>query len=497
MDFFTGIVIAVLIGYSLLKETLEESHQKKIAREYAEKVEKNARDKANAERQKEIEQQQALEAALKDEKRRPFKTSMDCFREQYVSYTRIKTYNSCPFRFKLIYLDKREKSSTGFLNTSKGTAFHIAVERYFKKYFGKVIKTIDYKEIVEEAFHCGYLEKTKYYWGIAQKEIVRRKRKIFRDNVKFFCKTFPEGVEIVAVEQELSFKVNNIKFYGIVDLILRYPDGHLEIVDCKTGIRLPIKEQLEIYSIPFTQGKNCSSISFRVICVDRQSHYRWSQNKEEMNKSSRDILSIVNTIINDNSFVPCIGSHCKNCSMRDVCKYSENYEKNGEISNRHNKLTRLTYIYEWKQGVMPPKSVKSKLNKGSTKRRDQGLCYSLSRAKFKYECFKTRRPIQVGEFHFVNHSSKRYSIEAFKDLYPERAEQLMEKRNQASIAKRKDQGLSYSMCQAKGGYKCHHTGRHIHIGEYHFVNHKGKRLCVDAFKELYPERAKQLKQKSK
>lgn len=131
------------------------------------------------------------------------------------------------------------------------------------------------------------------------------------------------------------------------------------------------------------------------------------------------------------------------------------------------------------------------------KRRDQGLSYSLSQAKNKYECFKTRRPIQVGEYHFVNHSGKRFSIEAFKELYPERAKQLMEKRNQASVAKRRDWGLSYSMCRAKGEYKCHHTERHIHTGEYHFVNHHGKRLCVYAFKELYPEWAKQLKQKSK
>lgn len=122
------------------------------------------------------------------------------------------------------------------------------------------------------------------------------------------------------------------------------------------------------------------------------------------------------------------------------------------------------------------------------KRRDQGLSYSLSQAKNKYECFKTRRPIQVGEYHFVNHSGKRFSIEAFKELYPERAKQLMEKRKQAPVTKRRDQGLSYSMCRAKGEYKCHHTERHIHTGEYHFVNHHGKRLCVDAFKELYPER---------
>lgn len=438
MDFFTGIVIAVLIGYPLLKETLEESHKKKIAREYEERVEKIARDKANAKRQKEIEQQQALEAALEKEKRRPFKTVLDCFRAQYVSYTRIKTYNSCPFRFKLIYLDKHETSSTGFLDYSKGTAFHIAVAQYLTKYLGKVIPKLDYKEIVDEAFRLRYLRKTEWHWSPNRKEFENKKRRIFRDNAKFFCKTFPENVEIVAVEQVLSFTVDKVKFYGIVDLVFRYPDGHLEIVDYKTGIRLPIKEQLEIYSIPFAQGKNCSTISFRVICVDRQSHYRWSQNKEEMNKSSRDILSIVNTIINDNSFVPCIGSHCKNCSVRDVCKYSENYKKNGEISNKHNKLTRLTSIYEWKQGVRPPKSVKSKLNKGSNKKRDQGLSYSLSRAKSKYECYKTMRPIQIGEYHFVNHKGKRYCVDSFRELYPEHGDELIKKnRDKLTLAKQK------------------------------------------------------------
>ncbi len=425
MDFFTGIVIAALIGYSIF----EERAQEKAAREQAERTEKIARDKADAERQKKIERQQALEAALERKERRPFKTAVDCFKKQYVSYTRIATYNSCRYRFKLVYLDKHTPGFSGFLNYSKGTSFHIAVEKCLKKYLGEIISKLDYKEIVDEAFRLRYLRKTEWNWSPMRKIFQNRRRKIFRDNAKFFCKTFPESVEIVAVEQELSFTVEKVKFFGIVDLILKYPDGHLEIVDYKTGNRLPIKEQLEIYSIPFTKGKNCSSISFRVICVDRQSHYRWSQNKEEMVKSSRDILSIVNTIINDNSFVPCIGSHCKNCSVRDVCKYSENYEKNGEKSNRHNKLTRLSSIYEWKQGVIPPKSVNSKSNKPSTQRRGQGLSFSLSRAKSKYECYKTARPIRIGEYHFVNHGGKRYCIDAFRELYPEHTVELIKKNN--------------------------------------------------------------------
>jgi len=51
----------------------------------------------------------------------------------------------------------------------------------------------------------------------------------------------------------------------------------------------------------------------------------------------------------------------------------------------------------------------------------RGLSYSLSQAKNKYECLKTGKPIQVGEYHFVNHSGKRYSVDAFTELYPERA----------------------------------------------------------------------------
>jgi len=374
MSLSAGIFIAVLIGYQIFKEIFQESPEQKAVREAAEQERQKKLLEAMEAAQKERERQQVLEAALEEGKRKPFETAVDCFKEQYASYARISTYNSCPCRFKLIYLDKHTPCSSGFLNHSKGKAFHRAVEKYFKKYLGEIITKLDYREIVNEAFNLRYLRKTEWYWSIERKELENRKRKIFRDNARFFCKTFPESVEIVAVEQKLSFTVDKVKFYGIADLVLRYPDGRLEIVDYKTGMRLPTKEQLEIYSIPFTQGKDYSSISLRVICVDRQSHYRWSQDKEEMIKSSRNILSIVNTMMNDNSFVPCIGSHCKNCSMGHVCEYSENYEKNGEVSNNSNKLTRLTSIYEWKQGVIPPKSVKSKSNKETIGNQRQWGC---------------------------------------------------------------------------------------------------------------------------
>jgi hypothetical protein len=141
------------------------------------------------------------------------------------------------------------------------------------------------------------------------------------------------------------------------------------------------------------------------------------------------ILGIVNTIINDSDFAPAISSACSRCSVGYACKYSKKYKKTKRVSGKNNRLTRLTFRYEWKKGVMPPK-VAGQTSKShrykNNKRRGRGLSYSFSQAKSKYECFKTKRPIQVGEYHFVNHHGKRFCVDAFTELYPERAKQIKE-----------------------------------------------------------------------
>jgi hypothetical protein len=203
-----------------------------------------------------------------------------------------------------------------------------------------------------------------------------------------------------------------------VDLVFQYPDGHLEIVDYKTGLKLPTKEQLEIYSIPFTKNSNHLPIKFRVICVDRESHYIWKQNAQEALESANNILSIVNTIIDDRYFTPRIGSHCKNCSVSEVCKYSKEYQVNGAKKRSPAKryLTKLRYDFGRNEQKKP------------SSKRGRGLSFSLSKAKKEYRCMKTNRIIQKDEYHFVNHWGKRYCIDAFMEVYPERANQLIEEK---------------------------------------------------------------------
>ncbi|MHC4558359.1 MAG: RecB family exonuclease [Planctomycetota bacterium] len=421
MDFFSGLLIAGIIGHSIweaLKESPEEKHNRERIERISAEKERKLQEAEEAERRK---RQEAEEAELR-ERLKPFKTPLECFKEQYVSYTRIATYNSCPQRFKLIYMDKNAGDEDRYWYKG-GTAFHEFMEYYFKQYIGSVIGSLDYNEFIKG--------RQWYFNEVWDEKSKKRRRKM----VRFTCRTFPKNVEIVAVEKKLSFKANNIRFFGIVDLVLKYPDGTIEIVDFKTGLRLPIREQLESYSIPFTQYQDFSKIDFRVICPDRQSHYRWSLNREEVAERRKHILDIVNTIMNDNEFAPTINSACSRCSVRYACEHSGIHKKNQRVSNKNNRLTKLNIRYEWKQGVTPPKTAhsKPKSHGGKTKnkkKRDRGLSYSLSQAKNKYKCLKTGRPIKVGEYHFVNHHGKRFCVDSFSELYPKRAKQLIEKRQE-------------------------------------------------------------------
>lgn len=348
MDLFRVALWTYGIG-CLIFQKIEEDKAKQKQEEEKQRI---ARVKADAEFKHRLKQQEALETEVLVKKETPFKTAIECFKKQYVSYNRISIYASCPHRFKFIYLDREktiQPSCWSFPFSSKGTVFHEAVEAYLRKYLGQPVPRLDYQEIVNQAFKSQYLKDNRWDWSPERKELEKRKRKNFRDSAKFLCKTLPQNAKIIAIEKDLSFQIGGIKFYGIVDLVLEYPDGHLEIVDYKTGIRLPIKEQLEIYSIPFVNESHCSSISFRVICVDRKSHYRWSQNRSEIVESSNNILGIIKTITDDNTFAPVISSYCQNCPVQHVCNHAKNYKKNGKRVRRSNFLTKLRSKHEWKE----------------------------------------------------------------------------------------------------------------------------------------------------
>lgn len=420
MDPLSIIAVAGLIGYWIFKETPEQkANRERVAVEY-----ERARVQAEIEERKREEERR--------ERKKPFASAEECFQKEYISYTRLSTYCSCPHRFKLVYLDKIRTHENARLKRGKGTILHRSLEICLREQVGQRISQLDGKRIVTAAFGLGYLQYGQKWWSDQRKEAAKKKRDTFRRNVKFICDTFPTGVELIAVEHELRFQLDGLNFYGIVDLVLRYPDGRFEIVDYKTGMYRPIREQLEIYSIPFCEASSRPAIDFRVISVDRESHYRWTQDTRDMTELTRRIRGIVGTILADRSYSPIVGSHCRDCGANNACIYSqqEGIAKYKARPSHTPILTRLGSDCEWKNAITPPRS-KTRSSTSSVKsdkpaRKNDGSSFSFSRAKEQYRCLKTGRSIRRHEYHFVDHRGKRYCVDAFREMHPERALSLME-----------------------------------------------------------------------
>ncbi len=115
--------------------------------------------------------------AQQRERRRTFRTAAECFEAQYISYSRLGTYCSCPQKFKLIYLDRAESEASPYYG--RGSAFHEAIQEYLAQYIG------------------GYAPRMQSR-SLSCRIYPRSERS--RSAAKYFSKTFPWDARILGAD---------------------------------------------------------------------------------------------------------------------------------------------------------------------------------------------------------------------------------------------------------------------------------------------------------
>lgn len=185
-----------------------------------------------------------------------------------LSYSRLETFKQCPYKYKLIYIDKHYiKSNT--IATDFGTLIHGIEEeignclREGKRIdYGGLISFFDNEiGIMEKTYpnEFSMLDKSGRTYG--QKAELYRSRSIYdlERRVK------DEGLEIISCEREFILNYNDVIFHGFIDRIFK-KGNHYIIEDIKTyNKKLPKSMlynplQFVIYSLAF------SSISKDIEC---------------------------------------------------------------------------------------------------------------------------------------------------------------------------------------------------------------------------------------
>lgn len=239
------------------------------------------------------------------------------------SYSRIKSFYDCPYKWYLRYIRKLEKKDLFF--SSYGSFMHKMIEKYLK---GEVDKRL-LSELYLQQFRenvVGEAPNQKVFSGY------------FLNGLQYLKEIKPLPYNVIAVEKRVDFSLAGIPFVGWID-ILGEKETKLAVIDNKSknlkarsGRAKPTKTdeeldsyliQLYLYSAAVEQeyGKKPESLCFN--CFRQQTFIEEPFKEQAYAESKKWLSDKVEEITNETDFRPDIEYFkCRYlCEMQEHCEY--------------------------------------------------------------------------------------------------------------------------------------------------------------------------------
>ncbi len=245
------------------------------------------------------------------------------------SHSKLSTFEQCPFKFKLRYIDKIIPELEISIESHLGGIVHDTLEWLYIEVHKKKIPTIDQ---TISYFAERWQEKYRPEMVIVKKEL--NAKDYFNKGVGFvlsyYLKHKPFNENTIALEEKINLNLDESKEYEIVGFIDRLvhnlQTGEYEIHDYKTANNLPLKEkvdndrQLALYSIAikekFGQDKTVRLVWHylahnKKICSQRTD--------KQLNQLKKDTLELIKKIESTTIFPYNKSILCDWCEYKSLC----------------------------------------------------------------------------------------------------------------------------------------------------------------------------------
>lgn len=214
----------------------------------------------------------------------------------YLSYSQIETFETCPLHYKLRYVYKIPTPVTA--SQSFGTAMHAALKELFEG--------ISNKQMPNDKLAYELLQKN---W-ISEGFISKKQEKEFLNKGKLYLSGFLKNgfnpkILPVAMEQKFTLPLDKtLKIGGTIDRVDQLSDGVIEIVDYKTGATIPTQKevdknlQLSFYALAATKipeapfGKVPEKIKLSLYYLDTQEKISTTRTAKQLEEAVKEIFKV-------------------------------------------------------------------------------------------------------------------------------------------------------------------------------------------------------------
>jgi len=235
-----------------------------------------------------------------------------------ISYTKISTFNFCPFKYKLIYIHNWHIPPNPYI--SLGLTVHNVLDEYHKRGLSS-----------EEEIFSLYNE----LWNnegfddpASAQEFCDSGRKMIEDFYLWDKKRKENGIKTIYTEKNFSIEDKKRRYIlmGVIDRIDEYPDGSIEVIDYKTHReewtqeRIENDLQLTIYSIGVKKALGLSADKLSYYFLYHNEYVSTKRSEEDEKKALDEIIRITG-LIYSRQFIPHHES-CIKCDFRRKCPQS-------------------------------------------------------------------------------------------------------------------------------------------------------------------------------
>jgi DNA helicase II / ATP-dependent DNA helicase PcrA len=249
----------------------------------------------------------------------------------YLSYSQIETFRTCPLHYKLKYIYKVPTAPSA--SQSFGTTIHSTLKDF---YLAVKSGTKPTEKLLQELLEADWVKEG--YKSKAHEKMFKEKGQLYLSGFlkeEFNPKVLPVMLEepfvvpLTTNNQQLTTK--SLKIGGKIDRLDEFPDGSVEIIDYKTGATIPSQKevdknlQLSFYALAATMirqehlGKNPEDVKLSLYFLDIQEKISTKRTKEDLQRAIEEIIKVRGEI--EKSNFTCSGNMlCGNCEYSLFCR---------------------------------------------------------------------------------------------------------------------------------------------------------------------------------